>query len=196
LTQNTNSLAKVSQLTKTLPARPNAEVFDQLAYSQGQSAASNNPFSINNHVWDSNLKHRYKRMQGYQAKVSYLQSPEYADFQLLLNQFAANHDDVTFIIQPVNASWYQYTGLSLSMLQQFSQKISKQLRSQGFNNIVDYTNEHNTPYFVGDTDHFGTQGWLAVDRAISDFMKQPMKANYTLNNQKYLSQSWQMTTGE
>ncbi|MFK5276901.1 D-alanyl-lipoteichoic acid biosynthesis protein DltD, partial [Lactococcus lactis] len=42
-----------------------------------------------------NLERHYK----------FLESPEYQDFQQLLNVFAKNNNDVLFVIQPVNGSW-------------------------------------------------------------------------------------------
>ena len=191
-TQKANPLKMVNQYAKQLPKSPNEKELENLAYQQGQANANNNKFGIANQVWAKNIKPQAARRKGTMKKVSYLQSPEYADFQQLLNQFAANHDDVEFVIPPVNGAWYKYCGLSEQTLQDFSDKITYQLQSQGFNNILDLTSKYNEPYFIGDTIHFGTRGWLAVNQGIAQFMKKPMNANYQMDNQKFLSKTWQM----
>ncbi len=54
--------------------------------------------------------------------MSYVKSPEYSDFQLMLNQFANDHTNVLFIIPPINAKWQKYTGMSSAMLATFDKK--------------------------------------------------------------------------
>ncbi|MDR0299272.1 MAG: D-alanyl-lipoteichoic acid biosynthesis protein DltD [Streptococcaceae bacterium] len=191
LTASKNPLNNLSKLAQRLPDEVHFSQLDSEAHNMAESNSGNNPYRINDKVWDKSLKNRVDRMEGYQTKVSYLQSPEYTDFQLLLNEFVKNHDDVQFIIQPVNNKWYSYTGLSQKMLQQFSSKIKEQLASQGFTHIADYTNKSKTPYYVSDTDHIGYRGWVAVDKSISDFMKSKSTSSYHLDNGKYLSEDWQ-----
>lgn len=186
-----DGLGQAKKDAALLPNVQNDHLLSELAVDYAQKNQNNNPFQINNKVWNTNLGHRWTKLKDYQKSVSYLQSPEYADFQSLLNVFAKNHDDVQFIIQPVNAKWYNYTGLSISMLEDFSRKITVQLRSQGFNNIVDFTNQYKTPYFIGDTDHFGSLGWLKASLSIQQFMKEKaVYPTYKLDNQTYLSHSW------
>ncbi|MDR0297734.1 MAG: D-alanyl-lipoteichoic acid biosynthesis protein DltD [Streptococcaceae bacterium] len=191
LTDKKNPLTQLSALTKKLPEKSDFTALDSQAYDEAAAASTSNPYRVSDTIWNKSLKNRYKQMSGYQNKYSYLQSPEYADFQLLLNAFAKNHDDVQFIIQPVNNAWYSYTGLSMQMMADFSTKITEQLTSQGFKNIADYTYNYDEPYFVGDTDHLGYRGWVAVDETITNFMKAKSQTNYTLNNAKYLSKDWQ-----
>ena len=123
--------------------------------------------------------------------MSYTESPEFADFQLCLDQFARLNTNVLFIIPPVNARWQKYTGLSATMLKQFDQKIHYQLQSQGFNNIVDLSDKGNVPYFMTDTIHLVWRGWLAVDRRVNPFLsKQQPQPHYTMND-KFYSTTWQ-----
>ncbi|HEY0222362.1 MAG TPA: D-alanyl-lipoteichoic acid biosynthesis protein DltD [Lactovum miscens] len=190
-----NNLASAMQHSKSLPLHQKDILLSQDAIRYAMRTQNDNPFMINNSVWQENLRHRWINMRGYQKCVSYLKSPEYADFQALLELFAKNHDDVKFIIQPVNQMWYQYTGLSISMLQEFSDKISTQLESQGFTTISDFTDKYNTPYFIGDTDHFGSLGWLDASLSIQKFMKStPKTINYEINNKKFMSQEWENQT--
>ncbi len=61
--------------------------------------------------------------------------------------------------------------LSQAMLNRFDKKIQYQLRTQGFNNIVDMTNDGNEQFFMQDTIHLGWRGWLKVDQKLQPFMR-------------------------
>ncbi|MDR0200004.1 MAG: D-alanyl-lipoteichoic acid biosynthesis protein DltD [Streptococcaceae bacterium] len=187
-----SSISALTRYQKALPKTNNPAKLQQLAIQEGAKNASNNPFQINNAVWTHKISKSYQKRAGQMKNVSYLQSPEYSDFQQLLNAFAANHDEVEFVIQPVNGKWYDYTGLSQTMLQDFAQKIKTQLTSQGFTHIADFTNNASTSYFIGDTIHFGTVGWLAFDEVMEQYMAKPYSTpHYHLNNSTYLSKNWQ-----
>ncbi|MFC4653317.1 D-alanyl-lipoteichoic acid biosynthesis protein DltD [Lactococcus nasutitermitis] len=187
-------LAKVHKYAKQLPAHPTPAELNQRAYDLGEKAANNNPWGINNKLW-TKYKGLLMSEKGSYARVSYLSSPEYGDFQQLLNQFAANDNQVLFVIQPVNGKWYRdYAGLPYERLREFSSKIKEQLNAQGFNHVLDLTDKYYEPYYSGDTIHFGTRGWLAVDRGIDKFMKTSHATNYHLDNKKFLSVNWQMNT--
>ena len=146
--------------------------------------------------WNKRLKDNYRQLKGRQAKFNYLASPEYSDFELVLNQFALDKTDVLFVIPPVNRQWSQYTGLSLKMLAQFDNKIKYQLQSQGFNNIVDLSKDGGEKYFMQDTIHLGWRGWLKLDQAVKPFLtkKQPAP-NYRINDYFY-SPKWQNLQGD
>ncbi len=118
---------------------------------------------------------------------------------MVLNQFAENNNDVLFIIPPVNEKWSSYTGLSKSMLRQFDKKVTYQLREQGFNNILDLSNDGGKPYFMQDTIHLGWHGWLTVDKSVKPFLDGKDKVNknnnYKINNYFY-SDQWQKAEGQ
>ncbi|MDR2834094.1 MAG: D-alanyl-lipoteichoic acid biosynthesis protein DltD [Streptococcaceae bacterium] len=189
-----NMEQKIIDNSLLLPPSLNFKKLDQQAYEHAKENSTSNPYRISDSAWNKLIKPVYEKSANSQKDVSYLQSPTYADFQQLLNIFAANNVDVQFIIQPVNNKWMSYTGLSMQMLQTFSQKITYQLQSQGFNNIVDFTDKYNEPFFIGDTTHLGNRGWVAVNQHIMEFLKKPSPGNidFRINNEKFLSQEWKM----
>jgi D-alanine transfer protein len=127
-----------------------------------------------------------------QIHFDYQYSPEYSDFQLVLEQLASVHAKPLFIIPPVNKKWSEYTGLSLQMLEGFSKKITYQLKEQGFTNIADFTKDASVPYFMSDTIHLGWLGWLSADQYIRPFLtnKNDTNVTYHLSNE-YFSTQWQ-----
>ncbi len=58
------------------------------------------------------VKPNVGKLKGEQSHFNYESSPEFADFQLMLDYFAAHKVSVQFIIPPVNARWAAYTALT------------------------------------------------------------------------------------
>ncbi|MGO2891246.1 D-alanyl-lipoteichoic acid biosynthesis protein DltD [Enterococcus devriesei] len=185
----------IDKNVKALPTEYKHNELSSLADRLGERATQGNEFGIQKHFYQQRIKPHMNLFADSQKNWDYRYSPEFSDFQLALDQLSKEHADCLFIIPPVNGRWAKYTGLSQEMLQQFSDKIKYQLTSQGFNNIADYTDQGNTPYFMQDTIHLGWNGWLAADKKIAPFLKnrQPIKENYAINNTYFLSHEWQQT---
>ncbi|UQS83889.1 D-alanyl-lipoteichoic acid biosynthesis protein DltD [Bombilactobacillus thymidiniphilus] len=173
---------------KVLPAKYDYQKLQTMATTLGKEHSTNNDFRIDDHFFDHQLKHSVGSLKGRQVGKSYEYGPEYADFQLLLQVFKQHNVKPLFIIPPVNSQWMAYTGLRQSMLDNFNQKITYQLRSQGFNQIADFHKQGDVPYFMEDTIHLGWQGWVATDRSISRFSEQKIaQPHYRLNDYFYKS---------
>lgn len=187
------NLNKVNQQAKKLPTHYDYRQLDQLAGRIGKEQTGNNRFQISDSFYNQGLKQELKtgKLKDFQKNLSYTKSPEFGDFQLVLDQFARLNTNVMFIIPPVNAKWSAYTGLSQSMLRQFDRKIRYQLESQGFHNICDLSDKGNVPYFMTDTIHLGWRGWLAVDKKVDPFLSQPQKQPTYKINDKFYSEKWQ-----
>ncbi|WP_203637358.1 D-alanyl-lipoteichoic acid biosynthesis protein DltD [Levilactobacillus wangkuiensis] len=187
------NLNRVNQQAKKLPTHYSYSALDRLGGQLGKAATGDNRFHISDKFYKQGLKKELKtgNLKNFQKNLSYTKSPEFADFQLCLDQFSRLNTNVLFIIPPINARWQKYTGLSATMLKQFDQKIHYQLQSQGFNNIVDLSNKGNVPYFMTDTIHLGWRGWLAVDQRVNPFLsKQQPQPHYAIND-KFYSKQWQ-----
>lgn len=190
LIKNWHSMS-IDRKAKLLPSHFSEHKLNELAVQFGQRHTSSNRFGIDNRLYQMDLKgQRMKKLRGSQSNFDYRQSPEYGDFELVLNQFAQQHTDVLFIIPPVNSRWARYTGLSQTMLRQTNAKIKYQLQSQGFNHVLDLTDQGHVKYFMQDTIHLGWRGWLAVDQVVRPFMKQKNhRVNYHINS-KFYSPKW------
>lgn len=187
---------KINKAAEQLSSTYNYQELDNIAYHMGVDGTTNNKFNIKNSFYSNRLKKQIGKLKNEQSNFNYVSSPEFGDFQLVLNQFAKNNTDVLFIIPPVNAKWAKYTGLKMSMIDQFNKKIKYQLQSQGFNNIVDLTKDGEKPYFMEDTIHLGWRGWLKVDKYVNPFLteKQP-EPKYHINNYFY-NESWHKMQGD
>lgn len=186
-----NNAQTIDKNMKQLPSHYNYQQLNQLAGKIGKQQTTSNNFGISNRFWNRRLKRHVNQLKDFQAGQSYVKSPEYGDFELVLSQFAKDHTNVLFIIPPVNKKWQQYTGLSQTMLKQFDQKIRYQLQSQGFNHIADLSKDGDVPYFMTDTIHPGWRGWLKIDQAVDPFLtKQVSPPHYHIDNRFY-SKNWQ-----
>ena len=69
-------------------------------------------------------------------------------------------------------------------------KIKLQLRSQGFNHIVDYSHKGDQDGFMQDTIHIGWAGWVDFDRQISPFLEKKQPQPHYHMNKVFLSKDW------
>lgn len=186
---------KIRNKTKLLPNTYSTAALKKVADAQAAKNTNSNNLGIDNTFYRTRLSPKMlKRLKGSQRNFDYVKSPEYADFELMLYQFAKQHTNVLFIIPPINAKWSKYTGLSQKMYQESVAKIEHQLASQGFENIVDLSKDGGKKFFMEDTIHLGWNGWIAVDKAVKPFMAEPNRRyNYMLNDAFY-SKKWQNKT--
>ena len=180
----------VEKYLSSLPEQFSYEELENIARKDAEENTTNNDLGMENHFYNTQLKKDLKKWEGYQKNYNFLQSREYNDLQLVLDQFAKSKVNVLFVFQPVNKKWMDYTGLSEEMYQHSVEKIRYQLESQGFTNIADFSKNGDEPYFVKDTIHIGWLGWLAFDKVVNPFLSNPTtELNYQMND-RFFSQDW------
>ncbi len=186
---------RIHRREKLLPDKYSEAALKKVADEQAAIHTNSNNLGIDNTFYRTRLpKKVLKKLKGSQRHFNYVKSPEYADFELMLNQFASQHTNVLFIIPPVNSKWAKYTGLSEKMYQKSVAKMENQLTKQGFTNIVDLSKNGAKKYYMTDTIHIGWRGWIDVDNAVQKFMKLPNKrCEYQMSNY-YYSKEWQNIT--
>lgn len=180
----------IEKYLSSLPEQFSYEELENIARKDAEENTTNNDLGMDNHFYTTQLKKDLKNLEGYQKNYNFLQSTEYNDLQLVLDQFAKSKVNVLFVFQPVNKKWMNYTGLNEEMYQHSIEKIRYQLESQGFTNIADFSKMGGDPYFVKDTIHIGWLGWLAFDKVVNPFLSNPTTApNYQMND-RFFSQDW------
>ena len=184
-------LPKIKKQGAKLPDTYSYEGLKKASEKEAKKETKGNRFGIRTSFYKKRLNAKLlKKLKGSQKKFNYVESPEYSDFELLLNQFAKDKTQVLFIIPPVNAKWQKYTGLSQKMYDTATNKIKHQLISQGFDNIYDLSKDGKKKYFMEDTIHLGWNGWLAVDQAVKPFMEQKYAEPEYAINDYYLTKTW------
>ncbi|WP_165003043.1 MULTISPECIES: D-alanyl-lipoteichoic acid biosynthesis protein DltD [unclassified Enterococcus] len=187
---------EIDRDVKALPARYQEAELSELANEIGKKDTTNNSFGLKNGFYTHRIRNQVSKLKDSQKNWDYRFSPEFSDFQLVLQQLAKEHAEVLFIIPPVNEKWSNYTGLSQEMLQEFAKKIKFQLNRQGFTQVADFTKNAGTPYFMEDTIHLGWQGWLAADQRIKPFLEQEQKPSHYQLDDAFYSKEWQQQRPE
>ena len=180
----------IEKYLSSLPEQFSYEELENIARKDAEENTTNNDLGMDNHFYTTQLKKDLKNLEGYQKNYNFLQSTEYNDLQLVLDQFAKSKVNVLFVFQPVNKKWMNYTGLNEEMYQHSIEKIRYQLESQGFTNIADFSKNGGDPYFVKDTIHIGWLGWLAFDKVVNPFLSNPTTAPTYQMNDRFFSQDW------
>ncbi|VXB88928.1 putative D-alanine from undecaprenylphosphate to the polyglycerolphosphate chain for lipoteichoic acid and wall teichoic acid synthesis [Bacillus altitudinis] len=137
----------------------------------GSEKAGDNPFYIDQRLFDRKLKPIMKKMKDSRRDNSYAESPEYKDFQIMLDILKQAGAKPLFVTIPVNGKWYDYTGFPKEGRTDYYQKINRQIRDNGYE-VADLTSHEYDPYFFKDTIHVSYKGWVYIDKAIEKFYKE------------------------
>ncbi|MEH7438288.1 D-alanyl-lipoteichoic acid biosynthesis protein DltD [Neobacillus drentensis] len=156
------------------------EQLEDMANEFGRKRAKNNPFDISNRDYNK-IKKMTPLLKGKKQGASYGQSPEYEDFQLVLDVLKETGAQPLFISVPVNGKWYDFTGFTQDGRSPYYKRIKNQIDAEGFQ-IADFSDHEYDPYFMKDTIHIGWKGWVYTDRAIMDFYRQNDSKNEIVQN--------------
>ncbi|MQS98412.1 D-alanyl-lipoteichoic acid biosynthesis protein DltD [Companilactobacillus halodurans] len=184
---------QINKASAQLPDTYDYKHLNKLAVKLAKKHSHDNDLQIGDSFYRRKLKKRIIIYKNAHRHVTYTHSPEYNDFQALLYMFAQNKVEVMFVIQPINPHWVKYTGMPMSSITNFDKKIKYQLKSQGFNNIVDLSNVKNPNYIAEDTIHMGWRGWLMLDHHLKGYYKtkkaNPENTEYKMNSY-FLTKTW------
>ncbi|WHY88321.1 D-alanyl-lipoteichoic acid biosynthesis protein DltD [Neobacillus novalis] len=133
----------------------------------GKRKSTNNSFYVSNYQYNK-IKKMAPSLKDKKGKASYGKSPEYDDFQLVLNLLKESGAQPLFISVPVNGNWYDYTGFPKNGRTSYYERIKNQIESEGFQ-IADFSDHEYDPYFMKDTIHIGWKGWVYTDKVIKEF---------------------------
>ena len=186
---NSNYQRRIQPRIHQLPKFYNYADLQASASRDARRQTTNNNFHVLNRFYNSRIR-QAKGLRNSQKHFSYLRSPEYGDLEVVLNQMAKTHTNVIFMITPVNAWWEKYTGLSMPMYYHTADKIKYQLRSQGFNNILDYSHRGDEPGFMQDTIHIGWKGWVDFDHSVAPFIEHKQPQPHYHMDSAFLSKKW------
>lgn len=133
----------------------------------GAKDSRNNDFGVIDSQYNK-IKSMVPSLKGQKLNASYGNSPEYDDFQLVLEVLKQTGTQALFISVPVNGKWYDYTGFPKEGRTAYYERIKKQIEAEGFQ-VADFSSHEYDPYFMKDTIHIGWKGWVYTDKAIKDF---------------------------
>ena len=130
--------------------------------------SNNNKFGMNNKVYNHVYKMKLQTMKNSSKHNSYIESPEYEDFKLLLDGCKDEVIKQLILNIPVNGKWYDYVGYNKSDRLAYYKKIDTMVNSYGFK-VADFSKYENKNYFLMDSAHIGWKGWVYVNEAIDKY---------------------------
>ncbi|QIL45785.1 D-alanyl-lipoteichoic acid biosynthesis protein DltD [Vagococcus coleopterorum] len=183
----------IAENLNSLPDTYDEETLFKLSEKIGKKYSSNNKVGYYNPFYKMNIKnkpHKFNQMSGKYKDRYHGISKGFADFELLLSEIAERKLDAYFILPTMHPEWLKHTGLPKKSIDDLNAKLTEQLTSQGFNNILDM-NQLSGDYLMQDPLHIGWRGWMELDKAIKPFLEGPKNPNldYQLND-KFYSDEW------
>ncbi|MFF3103528.1 D-alanyl-lipoteichoic acid biosynthesis protein DltD [Viridibacillus arvi] len=167
-------MAKPREKLHANPEMVAGKSFEQLtkdADEYGSQRITTNNLSINDKYYKKKIEFKLDELKGFRKHESYTESPEYKDFQMVLDVLKDAGAKPMFVSIPVNGKWYDYAGFPQERRQEYYAKINKQVQSTGFP-LVDFTGYEYEPHFISDTIHISWKGWVYLDREMADYWKQ------------------------
>ncbi|MEK8199535.1 D-alanyl-lipoteichoic acid biosynthesis protein DltD [Lysinibacillus sp. FSL M8-0134] len=141
------------------------QTFDQqvqAAEAYGKKRVSND-YMIENRAYQRLVNANFSKFKGMRKKEDYTKSPEYEDFQLVIDVLKDAGAKPLFVSIPVNGYWYDYNGYPEERRHQYYDKMAQVLKDADVS-YVDFTDHEYDPYFIMDTIHIAWKGWVYLDR--------------------------------
>ena len=95
-----------------------------------KKTTNNNEYAVDNKYYNTYLAKNYSTFRDSNKGISYLESPEYTDYEIFLDVAKELGMKVEVIIFPVNGKWNDYTG------------VSKEMREQAYRNIEEMAKKY------------------------------------------------------
>jgi D-alanine transfer protein len=128
-------------------------VLKQEADKMGEDHSRSNVFHIDDPSYRK-LKHKVPKVKNKNKHRTYAKSPEFGDFELMLDILKDAGAEPMFVSIPVNGKWYDYTGFPKNGRTDYYKKVKKQIEAKGFQ-VADLSGHEYDPYFMKDTIHIG-----------------------------------------
>lgn len=128
-----------------------------------------NRYYIDDERYRDKYAARVASVKGGQKHTTFDKSPEYADLRCFLDICKANDIKVLLIDLPMNGYWYDMTGLNADKRLTFVKKVDKIAADYDGCQVVKYTKQEYSKYFLLDTVHLSGKGWTMVNKDIYDF---------------------------
>jgi D-alanine transfer protein len=139
------------------------------ATKEATVATRNNPYGMLNDYYKTKVLPGLKRSKNSWKPGNYLNSPEYDNFQAILDMLKAERAEPIFVLLPRKGSWSDYIGFTQAYRDQLYAKMKQEANRAGFQMIIDYSSHEYDPYFMRDASHLGWGGWVQLDQ---DLLKQ------------------------
>lgn len=140
------------------------------AEEYGKKRVSND-LMIENKFYKRLVNADLTKFKGSRKNEDYTVSPEYEDFQLVIDILKDAGAKPLFISIPVNGYWYDYNEYPQERRQKYYEKMEQVLTNANVP-YVDFSDHEYDPYFIMDTIHIAWKGWVYVDQELDNYWTQ------------------------
>ncbi|MET4561579.1 D-alanine transfer protein [Lysinibacillus parviboronicapiens] len=140
------------------------------AEAYGEKRVSNE-LMIENKFYKRLENSNLKKLEGFRKHENYTESPEYKDFQLVIDVLKDAGAKPLFVSIPVNGRWYDYGHYPQDRRQEYYKKMEQVLTAADVP-YVDFSDHEYDPYFIMDTIHIAWKGWVYLDQELDKYWEQ------------------------
>jgi D-alanine transfer protein len=135
-----------------------------------RAESDNNDFGFLNDYYNVNVGRRLENFRDRDVSLSYSDSPEYGDLELLLDVCRERGATPLILSVPLHGQWSDFTGFGRGARAEYYGKVNELLAGRGalFRDMSAFEYE---PYFLCDAMHLGWIGWLKANEYISEYYR-------------------------
>jgi D-alanine transfer protein len=140
------------------------------ALESAEASCTNNNWGMDNAFYSASIEPNYERLAGTQTDETFSYETEFQDFSFFLKVCEEVGLEPLVIISPVHGQFYDYVGTSASDRQACYERIKQICENHGAA-VADFSDKEYEQYFLHDIVHFGWTGWVEVEEAIYNYVK-------------------------
>ncbi|MGN1043637.1 MAG: D-alanyl-lipoteichoic acid biosynthesis protein DltD [Acutalibacteraceae bacterium] len=132
----------------------------------GKIYYNSNDLKISDEYYFESLGGTTENLRGMYKDMKVLDSPEFTDFEIILEVFKDLKIKPYIIIVPANGYFYDIAELNQEKRFSLYDKVCSKIKKFGFD-YLDLRNSEYEPYFFKDVIHLSPKGWLYVNEKIT-----------------------------
>ncbi len=180
LMENSRDMVRSARLLKNTKKQPivmnDEEINWQREHVNAKIAAkkesSSNEFGMRDSDYKKNVGNKLSKFENKDKDLSYENSIEYDDLQLLLDICVEKGIRPLFVSVPLHGQWSDFTGFTKEKRESYYNKVESYVRPycEKYNfEFLDLSVYEYEKYFLCDTMHLGWKGWLRVNEKIDEY---------------------------
>lgn len=142
------------------------------AILDAEAMTTNNSYGMLNDYYTTYVGRKHDQQKGMESTLSYTESKEYGDLEVLLEICKLKGIEPLFVHVPLHGSWSDHTGFSEENRAAYYSNVREIVGRYENVQMLDLTSSEYDEYYLCDVMHLGWKGWLEVDKAIDRYYHQ------------------------
>lgn len=142
----------------------------EAALADAEAMCTNNDWGMDDAFYANNIEGRLDRLKDAQTDETFSNQAEYQDFSFFLKVCKEAGLEPLVVVSPVHGDFYDWVGTDPADRARCYQRI-REICAAHEVPCADFSGKEYEDYFLHDIVHFGWTGWVAVEEAIFDHVK-------------------------